>query len=61
MECNEIYVCKTCGGFFSNDEEFDLHDDHKAHGDAVRMKPLFAAPLEGSDKGLALFKLAQKP
>jgi hypothetical protein len=60
MSCNEIYSCSQCGSFFSTKEDFDLHHDQKGHERMTKLKPLFAAELEGTGKGLAFFELSDE-
>ena len=57
MSCNDVYSCSQCGGFFATREEFDLHHDLTGHEQVTRLKPLFAAELEGIGRGLAFFEL----
>jgi hypothetical protein len=57
MSCNEVYSCSQCGTFFGTKEDFDLHHNQKGHEQMTRLKPLFAAELEGTGKGLAFFEI----
>ena len=60
MSCYDVYSCSECGGIFSTKEDFDLHHDQKGHEQVIRLKPLFAAELEGTCKGLAFFELGDE-
>ena len=60
MSCDDIYSCSQCGSLFSTKEDFDLHHDQKGYEQVIRLKPLFAAELEGTGKGLAFFELGDE-
>ena len=59
MPSDSVYVCSRCGSFFATQEDFDFRHKQKGHRDAAKLKPLFAAELEGTDKALAFFELSR--
>jgi hypothetical protein len=61
LPSDDVYVCSLCGSFFTSQEDFDFHHEQKGHEEAAKLKLLFAAELEGTDKALAFFELSDQP
>lgn len=57
MSFDDLYACSRCGAFFASQVDFERQHEQEGHEKVVKLKPLSAGELEGTDKFFALFDL----